>query len=84
MVRQPPPRLIGFRVDHHPLGVGPPDTDWLGGGAFAPFWEIIDMPRFFTDYCLTFLEKVGHGGECGNVWFASRRVGMTWRKTECI
>ena len=52
---------------------GPPDTDCpLGGGAFAPFWEILDMKRFFTDYCLTFLEKVGHGGKCGNVWFASR------------
>ena len=75
-VRQPPRRLIGSvfkRVDHHPLGVGPPDTDCpLGGGAFAPFWEIVDMKRFFTDYCLTFLEKVGHGGKCGNVWFASR------------
>ena len=34
--------------------------------------EIIDMKRFFTDYCLTFLEKVGHGGACGNVWVASR------------
>ena len=30
------------------------------------------MKRFFTDYCLAFLEKVGHGGKCGNVWFASR------------
>ena len=73
--RRPPSSLHDFMkpLSAHPGMPGQADTGCEG----APYYEILDMQRFFHDYCTTFLEGViRHGksskGYCGNIWFAKQ------------
>ena len=72
MERRPPPGLYDFikPLSAHPAMPGQTDTGCEG----APYYEILDMRRFFVDYCLTFLAGVKRPGGsskgfCGNIWF---------------